>query len=107
MAKTTHEHWLRETGEGIAVRRQTMPDATTTPQDSLIFALWLTADSMRRAGDLSHARVTCPTYRAEASQAAQTLKLPLASAAFSASEGTLERRFFDMFEDLCRELREA
>lgn len=107
MHKTNHEHWLREAGETIAAKRRATLEHGSTPRDDLIFSLWLTANSMRRAGDLTHARAVCPAYRASAAQAAVTLALPLASAAFSASEGTLERRFFDLFDDLCRELRDA
>jgi hypothetical protein len=83
----SHEHWLRSVGGAVAARRRAMPEAAITERERLILVLWLTADSMRRAGDLTYARDTCPTYRAEGAQAAFTLHLPLASAVFSGSEG--------------------
>jgi hypothetical protein len=34
------------------------------------------------------------------------LSISLAGGIFSGSEGALERRFFELFEDLCREVRD-
>ena len=60
---------------------------------------------MGDAGDLAAARAADPTYLHDALATATRLDLPLAIAAFSPSEGGLERRFFDLFDELCRELR--
>lgn len=106
MHRMSHEHWLRSTGSAIAARRQAAPDVTLSAHERLTLALWLTADSMRRGGDLTHANETCPSYRSEGAQAAAALNLPLAAAIFAGSEGALERRFFELFEDLCREVRD-
>jgi hypothetical protein len=46
-----------------------------------------------------------PGYLADARTASATLELPRALDAFGLSEGEMERRYFDLFDDLCDELR--
>lgn len=102
---TTHDRWLSRRGEAIDAFKKSYGGSALTSQDRLIALVWLMARSMRSNGDLSAARGTDPTYLAEAQAMAARLELPVAVAAFSGSEGGLERRFFDVFDGLCRELQ--
>jgi hypothetical protein len=100
-----NDRWLSRRGEAIDTLRQSDGACALTPQDRLIELVWLMARSMRSTGDLAAARATDPAFLNDALAMATCLGLPAAVAAFSASEGGLERRFFDLFDVLCAELQ--
>jgi hypothetical protein len=62
---------------------------------------------MRNAGDLTTAADLYAPFQTDALQAATTLRLPLAMAAFSLQLQDLEARYFGLFDGVCDELRGA
>jgi hypothetical protein len=62
---------------------------------------------MRNAGDFANAVDMYPEFQRDAKQLARQLSLPATSDAFSLSEIMLEREYFDRFEAICNELRNA
>jgi hypothetical protein len=100
-----NQTWLIDVGHDIIEKKRGQGQEALTPRERLIRALWVVDYSMRNAGDLATARDLDPGYLVEGAQAAALLALPLASAMFGLSEGELERRFFDLFEPVCSELR--
>jgi len=97
--------WLIDIGHAIIEKKRAGGIDGLTPRERLIHCLWIADYSMRSAGDLATARDLDARFVADARAAATALDLPQAIAAFSLSEGELERRFFDLFGPVCAELR--
>lgn len=105
MGAQDNETWLIDSGHAILEKKAVIGVAALTPRERLIHCFWITDYSMRNAGDLTAARDLDPDYRNDAVIAATALGLARSAAMFSLSEGMLERRYFDLFDDLCAELR--
>lgn len=105
MARSDNERWLEAAGQAIRARRLSADVATLAPRERLTEILWLVSRSMRVTGDLAAARSRDPSFLVCARRIAANLGLPHAMAAFSGSEAGLERQFFDLFDDLCGEVR--
>ncbi|WP_068084059.1 hypothetical protein [Novosphingobium rosa] len=106
MGTIENERWLSRRGEAIQILRKNYGGSALAPQDRLIEILWHVSRSMKSTGDLAAARSLDPTFIKDGLTMATALALPTAIAAFSASEGGLERCFFDVFETVCGELRQ-
>lgn len=100
-----NQTWLIDTGHEIIEKKRAHGIDALIPRERLIHGFWVADYSMRNAGDLATARDLDPRYLADARAAATVLNLPRAMAAFGLSEGELERRFFDLFDGVCDELR--
>lgn len=100
------ETWLIDIGHAVIEKKRSAGVDALTPRERLIHCLWIADYSMRNAGDLATARDLDPRFLADARHAADVLGLPHAVEAFGLSEGELERRYFDLFGDLCAELRD-
>ena len=101
-----NDRWLRRRADAIAAIRKDHDGSALSPQDRLIEVVWLMSRSMRSTGDLAAARTSDPTYLADALAMATRLRLPVAMTAFAATEGGLERSFFDLIDLLCSELQQ-
>ena len=104
-AKIDNQTWLIDVGHHIIEKKRGQGIDALTPRERLVHCFWIADYSMRNAGDLATACDLDPRYRMDGAQAAATLDLPLAGAMFALSEGELERRFFDLFDGVCEELR--
>jgi hypothetical protein len=104
-ARADDQTWLIDIGHDIIEKKRSQGKDVLTPRERLIHCFWIADYSMRNAGDLATARDLDPLYLLDAAQAATSLRLPLAEAMFRLSEGELERRFFDLFDAVCAELR--
>ena len=104
-ARIDNRTWLIDVGHDIIEKKRANGIDVLTPRERLIHCVWMADYSMRNSGDLASARELAPLYRADGARAAAALGLPLASALFGVSEGQLERQFFDLFDDVCGELR--
>lgn len=100
-----NQTWLIDVGHAIIEKKRAQGIEVLTPRERLIHCFWIVDYSMRNAGDLATARDLDPLYLLDGAQAASVLDLPLAGALFGLSEGELERRFFDLFDGICEELR--
>jgi len=100
-----NETWLIDTGHEIIERRRALGGDALTPRERLIHAFWVADYSMRNAGDLAAARDLDARFRETARVAAAALGLVYALNVFSLSDGELERRYFDLFDPLCDEIR--
>ena len=100
-----NETWLIDAGHMVIEKRIAEGEAALTPRELLIHRFWVVDYSMRNAGDLAAARDLAPQFRLEGLAAAQALGHPGAIALFSLGEGELERRYFDLFDGVCDELR--
>lgn len=97
--------WLIDHGHELIEKKRARGVESLSPRERLIHCWWIADYSMRNAGDLATARDLDPKYRDDGLAAATALGLAHSIAAFSLSEGELERRYFDLFETVCSELR--
>ena len=104
-AKIDNQTWLIDAGHDIIEKKRAQGREALTPRERLIHCFWIADYSMRNAGDLATARDLDFYYRTDGARAAAALDLPVAASLFALSEGELERRFFDLFDAVCAELR--
>lgn len=102
-----NETWLLDEGDRVIERRAADGHSSPTARDSLIYCLWVADYGMRNAGDLEAAADVHPAFIADGLAAAQALSLPLATDAFSLPIAHFEERYFDLFDSLVTELRQA
>lgn len=100
-----NQTWLIDLGHAIIEKKRAAGVDGLTPRERLIQCFWTIDYSMRNAGDLATARDLAPSFLVDARTAAATLGLPLATETFALSEGELERRYFELFDGICDELR--
>jgi hypothetical protein len=62
---------------------------------------------MRNAGDLDTAADLYPEFQLDAQRLAKQLSLRLTSEAFCLSRAEMKRVYFDRFESICDEIRQA
>jgi hypothetical protein len=62
---------------------------------------------MRNAGDLDAAADVYAEFHSNARRIAEELSLGLTHQAFSLPQSDLEREYFDRFESICDEIRDA
>lgn len=102
-----NDSWLIEAGAIVIEMIAGEGQASLTAIERLIYCFWVADYGMRNAGDLETASDLYPEYREEAQRVAEELHLEKAVAAFSLPEDELEERYFELFDDLCAEIRAA
>jgi len=106
MAKD-NESWILDAGDAVIERRADPGAAAPTRLDRLIYCLWVADYGMRNAGDLAAAADVHPDFQDEAARLSRELGLPLTESAFAQSPADLERRYFELFDGICDEIRAA
>ena len=107
MIEDDNETWLLGAANGVIEKKTTLGYASLGPVECLTYCLWVADYGMRNAGDLVAASDLHSSFIADARAAAAELGLPHSMAAFSLSATELERRYFELFDDLCQEIRAA
>jgi hypothetical protein len=105
MTSFENETWLIEVGDEVIVKESEQGRAALTEIERLIYCVWVADYSLRNAGDLLTADDLYAPYRDEGAQLAQALGLPIAKAVFGLPPKELEEGYFDLFNDICAELR--
>ena len=104
-ARLDNETWLIDCGHKLVEKKRAGGVDGLTPRERLIHCFWIADYSMRNAGDLAVARDLDPNFLVDARRMAEAIGLGQAIFAFGLSEGELERRYFDLFEGVCSEIR--
>lgn len=107
MSDDDHETWLLDEGGEVIEQKAANGYSFLTPRARLIYCLWAVDYGMRNAGDLATAADLHPTFLVDGHAAAQELRLPQATKAFSLSSEELERQYFDLFDSVAAEIRGA
>ena len=102
-----NETWLIETGHDVIEKKANVGPGFLRPWERLVYCLWVADYGMRNAGDLEAAHDLHAAFHDEAKALAAGLSLPLTRAAFGLSQSDLQDRYFDLFDDVCVELRGA
>ncbi|UKK85124.1 hypothetical protein L7H23_03160 [Sphingopyxis sp. BSN-002] len=100
-----NETWLIEIGDEVIVKKAEQGREALTDIERLIYCIWVADYSLRNAGDLLTADDLYAPYRDEGAQLAQALGLPIVKAIFDMPPEELEEGYFDLFDDICAELR--
>ncbi|HQR41340.1 MAG TPA: hypothetical protein PLX97_01620 [Gemmatales bacterium] len=103
---TDNETWLVEIGDAV-IRKKASEGAALLPWERLIYCMWCADYGMNNAGDLATAADVYKAFQSEGLQLATELKLPITMAAFALSRKKLEKQYFDRFEAICDELKQA
>ena len=105
MTERDNETWVTEAGDAVIHKKAEHGYAALSPVEKLIYCLWVADYGMCNAGDLGIARDLYPSFQEDALRAATELGLPQSIAAFSLSTAELQKRYFDLFDGMCREIR--
>lgn len=107
MADDDDETWLLDAGGRIIEKKVAKGHSSLSALERLTYCLWLADYGMRNAGDLSPATELHPNFLRDGRSAAQELGLLRSAAAFSLPAGDLERRYFELFDGIAAEIRNA
>lgn len=102
-----NESWVIETGGRVIDKRAIGGIECLSPWEMLVYCFWVADYGMRNAGDLDTAADVYPEFHWHARRIAAALSLQLTYEAFSLSQTDLEREYFDRFEAICNENKDA
>lgn len=106
-AYSDNEGWVVERGGSIVEKQVQRGPASLNTWERLVYCLWVADYMMRNAGDFANAEVMYPDFQTDAKQLARQLSLPATCATFSLSRRKLQRKYFERFEAMCNEIRNA
>ena len=104
---TANENWVIEAGESVIRKKADGGEACLSSWERLVYCLWVADYGMRNAGDLDVAGDLDPKFQSDAQRIAKQLSLNLTHEAFSLPRADLGREYFDRFESMCDEIRQA
>ncbi len=107
MAEEDNEIWILDVTDPVIEKKVAQGYPSLNSVEKLIYCLWVADYSMRNAGDLVAAGDLYTVFQEDGRRAAEELHLSHAAYAFSLPESELEQRYFDLFDDLCSEIRGA
>jgi hypothetical protein len=102
-----NENWLIEEGDRIIQKKHLRGAESLTAWEELAYCLWVADYGMRNAGDLDVAKDIDADFQSKALRSAEQLALPLTRAAFALKQRAFEKAYFDRFEAICTEIRNA
>ena len=104
---TENETWIIEAGD-VVIRKEVRSGlASLSPWGKLVYCLWVADYGMRNAGDLDTAADVYTDFHSEARRLAKQLSLRVTHKAFSLSRRALQQVYFEQFEAICDEIRNA
>src|SRR5882762_4858439 len=104
---TENQTWVVQTGDRIIQKKAKAGVVSLSDWERLVYCLWLTDYMMRNAGDFANAVDMYPDFQTDAKRFANQLSLPATCEAFSLSQHELQRQYFERFEAICDEIRNA
>ncbi len=102
-----NETWIVEIGAEVVEKRAEEGADALPPKDQLIYWLWWADYMMRNAGDFSNAEALDHDFQREISVNAEQLGLTFTQETFSLPRADLQDQYFDRFDRICNEVRNA
>jgi hypothetical protein len=102
-----NETWLIDIGDVVIPKKVASGSDSLLPWENLVYCLWVADYRMRNAGDLDTAADVYAEFHTEGFRVAAALSLPLTREAFALPKRDLEDQYFDRFESICNELKQA
>lgn len=106
-AHSENESWVVNRGGDVVEKKAQSGAASLNSWERLIYCLWVTDYMMRNAGDFANAEVMYPEFQSDARRFARELSLPVTCEAFSLPRKKLQREYFERFQAICNELKNA
>ena len=91
----------------VITKKATVGFEGLEPRERLIYCLWVADYGMRNAGDLDTARDLYPNFQDEALGLARSLGLTYTAESFELPPAKLEDLYFERFERICNEVKNA
>ncbi|MBP1857895.1 hypothetical protein [Rhizobium herbae] len=105
MPPEDNETWVIEAGHTILEKEAATGFASLEAWERLLYSLWVADYGMRNAGDLDTAEEVDEHFREKGLQAARELSLLKCIQGFSLAREDLERRYFELFDTMCEEIK--
>lgn len=102
-----NETWVVERGGRVIDKKVATGATSLGAWEQLVYCLWVTDYMMRNAGDFANAEVMYPEFQSDAKKLARPLNLPLTLDLFSLSRKKLQREYFERFQAICDEIKNA
>jgi hypothetical protein len=102
-----NETWIVERGAKVIEKKAQSGPASLNDWERLVYCLWVTDYMMRNAGDLANAVDMYPNFQSDAKQLATQLALSNTLQMFSLSKRSLQQQYYDRFDKICAEIRNA
>ena len=102
-----NETWLIEAGDRVIEQEAHSSLGSLTTWERVVYSLWVADYGMRNAGDLDTAKDIFADFQSMARRSAEELSLSLTQEAFSLEPGSLEEEYFERFDAICDEIRNA
>lgn len=106
-AHTKNQSWVVHRGGEVVDKKAQTGLSSLSDLERLIYCLWITDYMMRNAGDFANAEVMYPEFQSDAKQFAKQLGLARTQEAFSLSQRKLRKEYFERFETICDEIKNA
>jgi hypothetical protein len=104
---TANQTWVVETGDRVIQKKAKAGVASLNDWERLVYCLWAADYMMRNAGNFANAADQYPMFRTDAAQIAARLGLAVACDTFSLSERKLQKEYFERFERVVEEIKNA
>ncbi len=104
---TKNETWIIEVGDAVIQKKAGEGVGSLSPVERLIYCLWVADYGMRNAGDLLTAHDLYADFQTEAVLLAKDLGLQATHEAFALPAADLQREYFQRFDKICDEIRNA
>lgn len=102
-----NETWVVEEGGRIIEKKARVGIDGLTDWERLVYSLWVADYGMRNAGDLETASDVYADFQSVALHSATKLSLPTTHRAFVLDPETLQEQYFDLFDAVSTEIRNA
>ena len=106
-APSPNETWIIEAGDDVIQKKAREGFGNLTALEKLIYCVWVSDYGMRNAGDLDAAYDVYSDFQVEAAHLANALSLNAIRDAFALRTDDLQRQYFERFDDICDELKNA
>ena len=102
-----NETWVIEVGGDVVEKRAEVGFDAMSPRECLIYWLWWADYMMQNAGDFANAVALDHDFQQEIVLNADRLGLTFTKETFSLSRADLQDQYFDRFDRVCDEVRNA
>jgi hypothetical protein len=104
---SSNESWVVEAGGDVVEKRANAGATGLSAKESLLYWFWWADYMMRNAGDFANAVALERDFQREIVSHARGLGFRYTEETFSLPRAELEKQYFDRFEAVCDEIREA